>query len=106
MVTPAMGVSWASSTTVRPRKVVVMAMTCRVALADWEMDWPSMVAEAEIERVEVLLVCVAGAVRVRMAFWPTVMESGLKEDVTPAGRPLTARAARPLKPFVLATVTA
>lgn len=48
------------------------------------------------------IVAVAEAVRVRML--EPVVVAGVKDAVTPAGRPLAARLTAPLKPFRLITL--
>ena len=65
MVTPASGVSVASATTVRPTSEVVGAATASDTDALSVTASPSMVALAEIERLDAAIGWPLGAVRVR-----------------------------------------
>ena len=89
MVTPASGVSSGSETTVRPSRVVVGATPASVAGADWVCGMPVTVAAAEIEIFVLVTGWATGAVRVRIAVCPAVMDVGLNDAVTPEGRPAT-----------------
>jgi len=103
--TPTRGVCAEFETTVRPRKDVVGAVTAREAVADCETGKPSTVAAAETVRVAVEIAWLEGAVSVRTDVCPAVMLVGLKEAVTPLGRPFTVSGASWLKPLLLASCT-
>ena len=105
IVIPGIGVSLLSLSTVRPIKEVLAAWTVRPALADWVVEIPSTVADAEIVNVALPRVWPKGAVTVRMELCPAVIWVGENFVVTPVGAPDTLKLASWLKPLLLLKLT-
>src|SRR5580698_8624703 len=105
-VTPANGVSTEFDTTARPINDVVGAITASDTADCCVTGMPSPMAEAVIDKFEVAIGWPAGALRVRTAVCPVVMEFGLRDVVTPAGAPVTMSDASCVNPFELLRVRA
>src|ERR1019366_5979132 len=104
-VTPASAVFFPSSTTARPRNVVVTACTFSVAPVDSDSAIPSTVAAPPITNCVLLGAWFAGAVMVSVDCPPAATAVGTNAAVSPAGSPVRLSVASPGNPFALVTET-